>query len=125
MVDLAELIENWAALLEAKVDFAYGEDEIYMEEYLDCVKETYDKEIPVYEFETLEKEGKNNGYSIIALFVTDIINEGSYIYYSEKSKDILSKAFDVEDMTEGYYLPGVISRKKQIIPNILKIIDNK
>jgi len=75
--------------------------------------------------DTLEKEGKNNGYSIIALFVTDIINEGSYIYYSEKSKDILSKAFDAEDITEGYYLPGVISRKKQIIPNILKIIDNK
>lgn len=75
--------------------------------------------------DTLEKEGKNNGYSIIALFVTDIINEGSYIYYSEKSKDILSKAFDAEDISEGYYLSGVISRKKQIIPNILKIIDNK
>jgi manganese-dependent inorganic pyrophosphatase len=75
--------------------------------------------------DTLEKEGKNNGYNIIALFVTDIINEGSYIYYSAKSESILSKAFDIEDMQEGYYLPGVISRKKQIIPNILKIIDNK
>ena len=49
MVDLAELIENWAALLEAKADFAYGEDEIYMEEYLDCVKETYNVITMVYD----------------------------------------------------------------------------
>lgn len=75
--------------------------------------------------ETIEKEGNINDYSIIALFVTDIINEGSYLYFSEKSKDILSKAFDVKDLVQGYYLPGVISRKKQIIPNILNVIDNK
>ena len=74
---------------------------------------------------TIEKEGKNNDYDIIALFVTDIINEGSYVYFAEKGKTILAKAFNVEDLTEGYYLPGVISRKKQIIPNILNIIDNK
>jgi len=74
---------------------------------------------------TIEKEGKNNSYDIIALFVTDIINEGSYIYFNEKGKEILSKAFDIEKITQGYYLPSIISRKKQIIPNILKIIDNK
>ena len=75
--------------------------------------------------ETIEREGKINGYDIIALFVTDIINEGSYIYYNQKGKEILSKAFDIEKIEQGFYLPGIISRKKQIIPNILKIIDNK
>ncbi|SEB02425.1 hypothetical protein SAMN02910384_03103 [Pseudobutyrivibrio sp. ACV-2] len=49
MIDVAELIENWASLLEAKADFAYGEDEIYMEDYLDCVKETYDVITMVYD----------------------------------------------------------------------------
>lgn len=87
---------------------------------IDDIKEK-EKEL----IDTIEKEGTNNAYSIIALFVTDIINEGSYIYYSEKSKEILSNAFNVEELTQGYYLPGVISRKKQIIPNILNIIDNK
>ena len=75
--------------------------------------------------DTIEKEGNNNSYNIIALFVTDIINEGSYIYFNEKGKDILSKAFSVENLSQGYYLPSIISRKKQIIPNILNIIDNK
>lgn len=87
---------------------------------IDDIKEK-EKEL----IDTIEKEGTNNAYSIIALFVTDIINEGSYIYYSEKSKEILSNAFNVEELTQGYYLPGIISRKKQIIPNILNIIDNK
>lgn len=75
--------------------------------------------------ETIEREGKNNDYSIIALFVTDIINEGSYLYFNDKSKDILEKAFNVNDLQQGHYLQGIISRKKQIIPNILKIIENK
>lgn len=75
--------------------------------------------------ETLEKEGSINDYDIIALFVTDIIKEGSYVYYSEKSKNILEKAFDIDELTQGYYLPNVISRKKQIIPNILNIVDDK
>lgn len=73
--------------------------------------------------EVIEKEGSINDYDIIALFVTDIIKEGSYLYFSEKSKSILEKAFDIDNLTEGYYLPGVVSRKKQMIPNILNVID--
>lgn len=75
--------------------------------------------------ETIEKESNNGDYSIMALFVTDIINEGSYIYYSKKSEEILSKAYDVKDLKEGTYLPKIISRKKQMIPNILNVIDSK
>lgn len=74
--------------------------------------------------ETIEKEGKINDYDILALFVTDIIKEGSYIYYSEKSKHILEKAFSIDSLSQGYYLPSIISRKKQIIPNILNVTDN-
>jgi len=75
--------------------------------------------------DTIEKNAANNGYHILCLFVTDIINEGSYLYFNEKSKEILENAYDVENLTQGYYLPGIISRKKQIIPNILKVLENK
>lgn len=75
--------------------------------------------------ETIERNAANNGYHILCLFVTDIINEGSYLYFNEKSKEILENAYDVENLTQGYYLPGIISRKKQIIPNILKVLENK
>lgn len=71
----------------------------------------------------IEKEGDINDYDILALFVTDIIKEGSYLYFSNKSKKILEKAFNIESLTEGYYLQDIVSRKKQMIPNILNVID--
>ncbi|MBO6283064.1 MAG: hypothetical protein J6M63_03935, partial [Pseudobutyrivibrio sp.] len=49
MMDLGKLIEDWVALMEAKFDFVEGEDEIHMEEYLDCIKETYDAITMVYD----------------------------------------------------------------------------
>lgn len=49
MVDFEKLIEDWTALLEAKSDFSFAEDEIHMEDYLDCVKETYDVITMVYD----------------------------------------------------------------------------
>ena len=70
----------------------------------------------------LNSVAKINEYKFLALFVTDIIKNGTYIYYSEEGKDILSEAFNV-DIYEGYYLDGILSRKLQILPNILNIMD--
>lgn len=75
--------------------------------------------------EAIENVAHNNDYDVLALFVTDIIHEGSYVYFSNKSKDILTRAFDKEEINNGDYLDKIISRKKQIIPNILNIIDYK
>lgn len=72
---------------------------------------------------TLEKESQNNDFDICALFVTDIINEGSYVFYNKNGKHILDNAFNIENIEQGTYLPGIISRKQQIIPNILNVIE--
>ena len=60
----------------------------------------------------------------MALFVTDIVNNGSYVLFSSKSKNIMSLAYEIDDMEEGTYLDGVISRKKQMVPNIMKEVEN-
>ncbi len=73
---------------------------------------------------TLNEIHKNEKYDIIALFITDIINEGSYIFYSENSFDKLNKCFNIE-IHEGLFMKNYISRKKQIIPAIMNILDNK
>ena len=67
----------------------------------------------------------NNDYYIVALFATDIIQNGSYIYYNDNAKDILDNCFDVKELKQGCYLEGVVSRKKQMIPNIMDAIENK
>lgn len=68
---------------------------------------------------------ENNDYELVALFATDIIQNGSYMFYNKGAKDILDQAFGIEQIEEGYYLQDVVSRKKQIIPNIMNVLDNK
>lgn len=67
----------------------------------------------------------NNDYYAIALFATDIIKNGSYIYYNEQAKELFENSFDIDNITQGYYLDGCVSRKKQIIPNIINTIEKK
>lgn len=76
------------------------------------------KEIDEY-VKLIDEICKNEEYATICLFVTDIINNGSYMIYNTSSKDIVSSAFNIKDVEECTYLPGVVSRKKQILPNLL------
>ena len=61
---------------------------------------------------------RNNNY-FVAFFITDIIKNGSYVLYSERGESILRKVYKNENLTEGTFLPGVVSRKKQVLPGIL------
>ncbi len=73
----------------------------------------------------INETASNQDYPIVCLFITDIIKEGSYLYYNDKAKDIIEKAFDIDSLVQGYFLPNVISRKKQIIPNIVEVLEDK
>ena len=63
-------------------------------------------------------------YSAIALFVTDIMKNGSYIFYNESSTKIFAESFSCENIKEGTFFKGLVSRKKQIVPNIMNYMDN-
>lgn len=68
---------------------------------------------------------KNNDYYILALFATDIIKKGSYIYFNDSAKDLLDNSFNYTNLEQGSYLKNIISRKKQIIPYIMDTIEKK
>jgi len=59
-------------------------------------------------------------YDMVLLMVTNIITEGSHLIYTKQATPLLSQAFGdiIQDSMEDIvlYLPGVMSRKKQIIP---------
>ena len=59
---------------------------------------------------------------IVVLLVTDMIKKGSYIFFNHKSKDIISKATNVERIKQGEYLEGILSRKKQLLPMLMDVI---
>ena len=62
---------------------------------------------------------QENDTDAILFFITDILREEStVIVYDQFTKDLVSKSFEVqiEDDQILQVLPGIISRKKQIIP---------
>ncbi|MDD3453255.1 MAG: putative manganese-dependent inorganic diphosphatase [Bacilli bacterium] len=73
----------------------------------------------------INKIAYQNEYHMVALFVTDIINNGSYILYNDESKNIFENVFEIEELYQGYFLDKYISRKKQIIPNIIAALEKK
>ena len=61
-------------------------------------------------------------YDMLVLAITDIIKEGSYLIYKAEDK-IISEAFSV-DASQGVFAEGVVSRKKQLVPNLTTAIKN-
>lgn len=72
----------------------------------------------------LDNACKIKGFKLIALYVTDIVDNGSYVLYSSNAEKIMSLAYNEPNMCEGFYLPGVISRKKQMVPKIMTELNN-
>lgn len=72
----------------------------------------------------LNKTCEIKNFKFIALFITDIVNNGSYVIYSDDAKQILELAYNIDEIEQGHYLPGIISRKKQIVPYITTELDN-
>ena len=69
--------------------------------------------------ELLNSVAEANNYYFVALFITDIINKGSYVLYSDRAEDILRKVYKNNNLTQGTFLKDVVSRKKQILPDIM------
>ena len=67
----------------------------------------------------------SNNYEIVALFITDVIKQGSYILFNDKATEILRDSFDLKDLKQGHYFEGIVSRKKQIIPVILNTLEKR
>ena len=64
----------------------------------------------------------NYNYKVSLMFVTDVFNNGSYIFYNTKSYDIISTVYNIKDLKEGLFIPNMVSRKKQILPDLLEYL---
>lgn len=70
----------------------------------------------------MEDISEDKEYSLIMLLITDIINEGSEIIFVGKNSWIVSKAFKVEPDGNRTYINGLVSRKKQVVPDIAAVL---
>ena len=67
---------------------------------------------------------EHHGYNICALFVTNIITNDSNVLYARKCEDLIRIAYGLSSIEEGQLLEGVMSRKKQMVPNLMSVIDH-
>ena len=67
----------------------------------------------------LNTVANNNNYLFVCLFVTDILENGTYVLYSDRAKEVLESAFGIKNIKQGQFLKGIISRKKQILPVLM------
>ena len=71
----------------------------------------------------IKKEIEEKGLSLFVFAVTDILNSNSEIIaIGEKAEEIIEKAFGKKLQNNRAFLEGVVSRKKQLLPEIDKNI---
>ena len=70
----------------------------------------------------MDQKAKEAGLDMVMLLLTDILNEGSEILVTGAKPEIVEKAFNVTLKDKGAFLPGVLSRKKQVVPPITNAI---
>ena len=58
---------------------------------------------------------QKKGFDFVLLMITDVLMEGSHLLYVG-SDEVIQQAFGVQPKDQRLFLPGVMSRKKQVIP---------
>ena len=62
-------------------------------------------------------------YYMIIMAVTDIVNEGSYIFYTSSREKLVRMIFQEENVHQGIYVDKCVSRKKQIVPKVINALN--
>ena len=75
-----------------------------------------DKESYIEKIEEYKSVTNVNAYLFV---VTDIIKNGSYIFYNKDSEESIKKSFNLKKISEGIFVKDIVSRKKQIVPVLI------
>ena len=71
----------------------------------------------------LEKMRVDKNLNMIYVMLTDILNESTYLIYDgESAANVAASAFGKAESEDGLVLKGVVSRKKQLIPQLISVL---
>ena len=65
--------------------------------------------------ELMREIAQKKGFSMVILMLTDVLLEGTQIIYLGDD-EVIRQGFNVQPKGNTVFLPGIMSRKKQIIP---------
>ncbi|MBU5439623.1 putative manganese-dependent inorganic diphosphatase [Tissierella sp. MSJ-40] len=72
----------------------------------------------------MEERAKEYKYSIFILMLTDIFEQASEMVVVGHNKELVAKAFGKTLDNNSFYAPGILSRKKQVVPPITNTLTN-
>ncbi|CAM4273847.1 manganese-dependent inorganic pyrophosphatase [Lacicoccus alkaliphilus] len=72
--------------------------------------------------EAIQKEIDAEGYDLFVLVITNILESNSSVIALGTDAGVVEQAFDVSLDEDTAFLEGVVSRKKQVVPNITKAL---
>ena len=48
-----------------------------------------------------------------------------YVIFNDSAKEIVETAYKVNNIEQGHYIDGCVSRKKQMVPCLMEAIERK
>ena len=101
--------------------FPWNDEKFAISQIFTLNFEDIEKEKDEY-LDLIEQMKKDKEYKLVLVAVTDILRNGSYIFFDKESKEIIEDAFGMLEIEQGTYIDGIVSRKKQLVPKILENI---
>ena len=109
--------QDYKKFISGEQTFGVGQISSMEAEELGRIKE---KLIPF-----MKSEYGRNGVSSVYFMLTNILEESTeLIFYGENCDNLLGEAFHVKAQNGSVILPGVVSRKKQLIPALMEAMQD-
>ena len=71
----------------------------------------------------IDKISTGSGLDAMYFMLTNILTEDTnLIYAGSKAEDLIEKGYDIKSANGAFLLEGVVSRKKQLLPQIMLAI---
>ena len=118
--DLNEFSEDELINLDAKTIEKNGEKIIIAQVNTISIDDVLKRQEKLEE--AINKTIEEKGLSLFVFTITDILNSNSKLIVLGKKASVTEKAFEKKLENNTMFLEGVVSRKKQILPNIDKNI---
>lgn len=68
---------------------------------------------------------RKSNFLCAVLFITDVYKNGSYVIYNSSAEEVIMDAFQLKEVYEGVYIPNLVSRKKQMLPALMEVIEKR
>lgn len=118
-MDIDDIVNQDFKTYKASDDTNLGISQVMTMDFEEIYK---DKEKYV---ELLNTMHTNYNYKVAVLFVTDIIKNGSYVFYNDEAEELIADSYTLKEIYQGIYIEGLVSRKQQMLPPILECIERR